>query len=51
MLNVVLLTVVSIVLWVIVGYAYWYSIKKTYGMRAERAKALEEGRKDGVSDD
>ena len=39
MTEVIVLGAVSVVLWVVVAYAYWYSIKKTYGMRAERAKA------------
>jgi flagellar basal body-associated protein FliL len=38
MTEVIVLVVVSVVLWAVVAYAYWYSIKKTYGMRAERAK-------------
>ena len=39
MTQVILLVLVSAVLWGVVAYAYWYSIKKTYGMREERAKA------------
>ena len=42
MFEVIALAVVSVVLWAVVAYAYWYSIKKTYGMRAERAKANED---------
>jgi len=37
--EVIILGVVSVVLWAVVFYAYWYSIKKTYGMRHEREKA------------
>lgn len=36
----VVLLIVSLILWVVVAYAYWYSIKKTYGMRAERQKRM-----------
>jgi len=37
--EVIVLGVVSVVLWAVVFYAYWYSIKKTYGMRHEREQA------------